>query len=189
MTENVEPRENSEILQEFRIRRATAEEAQIVWGIIETCAKWLSQRGLEHWARYYTKDMVDKMIKKKDVFLALSDGKPVGTITTGSNPPKYYNEAGYAGKFTNPEDPAVYITAVAVLPAEHKRGFAGQMLQYIEDEAYLAGADWLRLDCRAEVPGLVGFYEKRGFVKLGSSPVDEGEDGTYWLMEKKIAKA
>lgn len=126
------------------------------------------------------------MIRKKEVYLGRMNGKPVGTATFDTKPPWYYTEPGYAGKFTGPDEPAIYLTALAVLPQDQKQGFAGRLLQFVEEKARASGANWLRLDCRSEVPDLVNFYEKRGFSKVGDKPVDEGEDGTYWLMEKAL---
>lgn len=172
---------------QLNITRASASDVATVWGIIKADAVWLKDQGLEHWAKYYTEEMVSKMIHKKEVYLGFKDGKPVGTITFDTKPPKYYEEEGYAKLFSGGEqDPAVYMTAVAVLPTEQRQGFAGQMMRFVESKAIEKGAKWLRLDCRAEVPGLVSFYEKRGFKKVVNGLVDEGEDGTYWLMEKEL---
>jgi len=60
------------------------------------------------------------------------------------------------------------------------------LIQIVEDKAREKNIKWLRLDCRTEVPGLVSLYERKGFERLGDEPTDEGEDGTYWLMEKKL---
>lgn len=170
----------------LEIVRARSSDLAIIWGIIEECSQWLSIQNINHWTRYYTEEMVSKMIEKKEVYVGLNNNEAISTITLDNIPPKYYSEPGYEDRFTNPDESAIYITAVAVLPAKQKQGFAGQLLDFAEDKARKAGTKWLRLDCRAEVPGLVTFYEKRGFNKLGDKPVDEGEDGTYWLMEKEL---
>ena len=170
----------------LEIKRASASDLPSVWGIVKTCSKWLSDRGLNHWAKYYTEEMVTKMIERKEVYLGLANGRVAATVTLDTRPPKYYQEPGYGERFTNPTDPAVYMTALAVLPEEQKQGFAGQLIQAVEDKAREKNVKWLRLDCRVEVPGLISLYERRGFKKLGDAPIDEGEDGTYWLMEKEL---
>jgi ribosomal protein S18 acetylase RimI-like enzyme len=170
----------------LEIKHARIEDLPIIWGIIDDCAKWLSGQNLNHWSKYYKKEMVSKMLTKKDVYMELNNGEVVGTVTLDTKPPKYYEEPGYGELFTNPNDPAVYMTALAVLPGHQGRGFAGHLLQFVEERAKERKMKWLRLDCRAEVPDLVTFYEKRGFKKLGNKPTDEGEDGTYWFMEKEL---
>lgn len=182
----VEDQISKEVSDPFEIRRATSNEVQTVWSIIEEDSKWLSEQGLNHWGKYYTFEMVAKMVDRKEVYIGYRDGRPIGTITFDTRPPKYYGEAGYQQMFTDPEENAFYITAVAVLPEEQRKGFAGKLLQFTEEEARARQVKWLRLDCRAEVPGLVQFYEKRGFKKVGNQTIDEGEDGTYWLMEKSL---
>jgi len=170
----------------LEIKRASASDVPIVWEIIRESSKWLSDQGLNHWAKYYTEEMVAKMVHKKEVYMGIANGKTVGTVTLDTQPPKYYIEPGYSVRFTNPTDPAIYMTALAVLPEEQKQGFAGQLIQIVEDKAREKNIKWLRLDCRTEVPGLVSLYERKGFERLGDEPTDEGEDGTYWLMEKKL---
>ena len=77
--------------------------------------------------------------------------------------------------------------ALGVLPEYQQQGIAGKMVEFAETLAKQQGVEWLRLDCRSEVPGIVAFYEKRGFHKVGE-PLPEGEGETYWLMEKKIER-
>ena len=168
------------------VKKASQGDLDAVWRIIKLASHWLSGKNLNHWSKYYSRELVSKMIDKKTVLVGLENGRPVATVTFGNKAPWYYVEPGYGEKFSSPEESAIYLTALAVLPDEHKQGFASKLVDVVEEEAKRGGASWLRLDCRAEVPGLVNFYERRGFVKLGSKPVDEGEDGTYWLMEKKL---
>lgn len=171
---------------EMQISNATQKDLDEVWKVVEENAKWLAELGLGHWKKYYTQNMVGKMIERKNVYLGRINGEAVGTVTYDLKPPKYYNEPGYADLFSNPEAPAAFITALAVMPEMHGRGLGEKLLRHVEDQARWAGAKWLRLDCREEVPGLVGFYEKRGYTRLGEEAIDEGDDGSYWLMEKHI---
>lgn len=62
------------------------------------------------------------------------------------------------------------------------------MLAFAESISKERGLRWLRLDCRNEVPGLVRFYENRGFEKVGDDPLQEGENESYWLMEKLLGE-
>ncbi len=184
----VEKRRAEELITpKVELKRTTASDLPVVWDVISKCSENLSEQGLSHWSKYYTEDMVGKMIAKKEVYLGVVGETTVGTVTIGGEPPKYYEDPGYGDRFTKTDEPVIYITALAVLPDYQKQGFAGQMLRQVEELAVEKKASWLRLDCRIEVPGLVAFYEKNGFKKLGDFPVDEGEDGTYWFMEKKIS--
>ena len=104
----------------LEIKRASASDVPIVWEIIRESSKWLSDQGLNHWAKYYTEEMVAKMVHKKEVYMGIANGKTVGTVPLDTQPPKYYIEPGYSVRFTNPTDPAIYMTALAVLPEEQK---------------------------------------------------------------------
>lgn len=127
------------------------------------------------------------MIHKLEVYIAIQNDVAVSTITYGMRPPKYYDTEGYVQRFTDPEAKAAYVMALGVLPGYQQQGIAGKMVEFVEALARQQGVAWLRLDCRLEVPGIVLFYEKRGFNKVGE-PLPEGEGETYWLMEKKIER-
>lgn len=175
----------SELVSRLRFRRADVQDYGSVWVVISECSKWLADQGLNHWSKYYTPELVQKMIKHKEVYLAEDGNACVGTITFDRRPPKYYEEEHYDQMFSEPTAPAGYIVAVGVQPGLQGKGVAGRMLQFTEDLAKQQGLKWLRIDCRIEVPGLVDFYKKRGFIAV-HEPLDEGEDGKYLLMEKKI---
>ncbi len=170
----------------FEIKRAGQADLERVWKVIKKCSEWLSEKGLDHWKNYYTRELTSKMIDKKEVWLGLENGNVIGTITVSNEPPKYYYEMGYSSKFAGLGQSAVYIGALGVLPEEQGRGVAGKMLEVVEKIVINQGVKWLRLDCRDEVPGLVEFYEKRNFLKVEDNPMDEGEDGKYWVMEKRV---
>lgn len=176
----------TELSSELSISRATAEDLDEVWEIIDQCAKWLAQKDLHHWADHYTKEMMSKMIAKFEVYLASKANKRVGTMTVETTPPKYYRDEGYLQYFSHPNEEALYVMAVGVLPALQGRGIAGEMLSFAEARAKEKDVLWIRLDCRIEVPGLVQFYQKRGFVCVGPNPMKEGDQEHYWLMEKKV---
>lgn len=169
------------------ISRASDQDLDAVWAIIDACAQWLADQDLKHWADHYTREMMAKIIRKLEVYVASQEGKAVSTITVGLQPPKYYVTEGYVQRFADPEAAAAYIMALGVLPTYQGRGVAGKLLTFAEGLAKQRGVEWLRLDCRAEVPGLVQFYEKRGFHTVGES-LPEGVNETYWLMEKRISE-
>ena len=175
----------SEIVLRSKISRAYDLDYDSVWKVISHCSKWLADQGLCHWDKYYTPDLVRKLLKHKEVYMAKDGDSCIGTITFDTRPPKYYEEEHYDQMFTEPDQMAGYITAVAVFPDLQGQGVATRLLQFVEDLAKEKELKWLRLDCRIEVPGLVEFYKKRGFVPM-HDPLDEGEDGKYLLMEKKL---
>lgn len=177
---------NSELVPGVEIDRANLSDIGGVWEVINKCSDWLKNKGLAHWSNHYSREMVSKMIRKQQVYLATKNGDPVSTITFDMHPPKYYVTDKYLEKFTDPGESAGYIMAVGVLPEFQGNGLAVKMLDFSEGLAIKEGAKWLRLDCRDEVEGLTAFYERRGYKKFGDKAIVEGENETYWLMEKQI---
>ena len=180
-------RSKESISPNLEITQATHSDWEKVWQIIQACSTQMAEGGLNHWVSFYTPDLIQQMIGQHAVYLVRSGGDLVGTFTLGSQPSQDFIDNGYVAKFTDPNSEAMYLMALAVMPNLQGQGLAGELMPTIENIVRARGVSWLRLDCREEVPGLVAFYQKRGFVKIGDQPQDEGEDGYYWLMEKRLA--
>jgi GNAT superfamily N-acetyltransferase len=172
-----------EIPGSISIRKAQASDLPEVWKIISVNAKNLADKGFSQWADIYSEELLLKMISKLDVYLAMQGDIVVGTGTLSTRDPKYYT-AEYLNKFTPSERGAIYVLALATAPEYDKRGVATALLQFIEEQAAQRGVEWLRLDCRAEVPDLIKFYEKKGFVDRGH--IEEASGESYCVMEKMI---
>jgi ribosomal protein S18 acetylase RimI-like enzyme len=172
-----------EIQDSISIKRAQASDLPEIWKIISANAKNLADQGYSHWADYYSEELVSKMISKLEVYVATQGNVLVGTGTLSTRDPKYYT-ADYLNKFTPSEQGVVYVLGLATAPEYNKRGVAKALLQFIEEQAIQRGIEWIRLDCRAEIPGLIKFYENRGFVERGRLEEVPGE--SYCIMEKQV---
>lgn len=168
----------------------------IVYSIIEKDAKWLMDTmNMHHWQDYYSKErMQEKYDSGTKIFLLKDKGLSVATISLSLFVPDYYtvNQDGFDGKsvnyvskFSNPEASALYVTALAVDPQHHGRGYASELMKFIEKYAQENNVKYIRFDARGDYDALMKFYKKRGYKIVGEMP--DGDE-VYYLFEKKVQK-
>ena len=167
------------------IKRASVEDVDIVWRIIDFNSQWLLKNGHSHWADFYTRDRVWKKIKSADVRIAFVNDLSVATITMDTKRVSYYTHQDME-KFAEPDAEAIYISALAVLPDYHGRGIASQLMDMAETEAGAGRIKYARLDCKALYPELVNFYRKRDYVVMGAFTDSKDNYEPYFLMEKQL---
>jgi GNAT superfamily N-acetyltransferase len=86
------------------------------------------------------------------------DGRIAGALALGEAP-------GYA---TPPEQSEIYILLLLTARTHRGGGLGGELLAHAELLARAAGVDRLRVDCWADAPTLVGWYEAHGFTPCGT---------------------
>lgn len=169
---------------EMKAIRASGTDIDKVWGVVKSCADWLlTQKGLDHWSSYYTREIIEKKIKTQEVLLIYEGDEVVGTMSLDSKPVGYYTEKNLSN-FADPTAKAVYVSIVAVRPEFQRRGIASRLMESADEITKSRGIAYIRFDCRKEYVELVNFYQKRGYKIVGS--FSEGEDQNYLLMEKKV---
>jgi ribosomal protein S18 acetylase RimI-like enzyme len=63
------------------------------------------------------------------------------------------------------EQRELYLLLLIVSRRHSGQDIGGQLIRHAADEARAAGAEVLRLDCWADAPTLVAYYERQGFVR------------------------
>jgi ribosomal protein S18 acetylase RimI-like enzyme len=163
----------------MQINKVEIDKLDDVYQIITECHQWLTERGLEQW-KYYTLDVVRKKFEDHDVFMITEDNEPIGSVFLSMEKPYYYTDEDN-NYFTDPESTGVYITGLGVRPQFHGKGYAKELLKFIESYAKSNNVKYLRLDARGDYKEVIKFYRDWGFNNVGSV-VDEGSE--YIFMEK-----
>ena len=97
------------------------------------------------------------------LYLAESDGRPVGALAVGVAPP-------YVPPATEPE---LYVILLVTDRRHAGRGIGGRLLDHARHLARRAGVAVLRVDCyRGPDVALVRYYESQGFVPTDEFTVD-----------------
>jgi ribosomal protein S18 acetylase RimI-like enzyme len=103
--------------------------------------------------------------------IATLDGARAGALVLGARPP-----------WVAPADvPERYIEALVTSHAFAGRDVGGELVRRAIAEASAAGAALLRVDCWADAPELVAWYERQGFRRSGTFEL-EGWHGQVLSM-------
>jgi ribosomal protein S18 acetylase RimI-like enzyme len=111
--------------------------------------------------------------------IALLDGEVAGALVLGARPP-------WVSAVAKSER---YIEALVTSPRHAGRGVGGALVRRAAAEAREAGAVLLRVDCWADAPELVTWYERQGFRRSGTFELD-GRHGQVLTMQvdRPVAK-
>ena len=132
--------------------------------LFDESVQWLVARGLSgQWgdepfsAHPEGQALVNRTLRDNDVRIAEHDGEVVGALAVGSAPPYV------------PGNPVPELYVVLLISS---RRHAGQRIgaRLLETAAAIAqerGAQMMRVDCWADSPELIGFYEEQGFTRHG----------------------
>jgi GNAT superfamily N-acetyltransferase len=167
-----------EQMGQIKLVQAQSSELDTVIDILEEAASWLASRGIEQWLpgaflgpRYGS---IAEQVNRGEVYLAILDGKPVGTLTLQWQDKKFWGDV--------PDD-AAYVHRIAIRRACGGKGLGRQLLQSAESTAAKVGKTFLRLDCMAENAALCEYYERANFLCRGEI---EGNGWRGRLYEKRI---
>jgi GNAT superfamily N-acetyltransferase len=78
--------------------------------------------------------------------------------------------------------PELYVQALVTSRRHAGQDVGGALIRRAVEEARAAGVTLLRVDCWADAPGLVGWYERQGFSRSGTF-VRDGWRGQVLSME------
>ena len=79
--------------------------------------------------------------------------------------------------------PELYVQALVTSRRHAGQDVGGALIRHAVAEARAAGLPLLRVDCWADAPGLVGWYERQGFRRSGTFVVKDSWRGQVLSME------
>ena len=149
-------------------------------GLLHRAYAALATQGFRFWASHQDEEATRRRISEGDCFVAIADGRIVGTITlkkkhlTKGSPWYDRPEVASFGQF-------------AVDPALQGRGIGSALLEIVERQAVRDGVRELALDTAEGATALIEMYSKRGFRFI--EHVDWRPDTNYRsvVMSKRLA--
>lgn len=104
------------------------------------------------------RELAHRLASGGGIRVAELDGQPVGVLVLGSAP-------DYVPPSAVPE---TYITLVLTSRVRTGQRIGAQLIERAVEEAHAAGHEQLRVDCWADAPSLVAWYESQGFAPSGT---------------------
>jgi GNAT superfamily N-acetyltransferase len=149
---------------EPHIRDGGVRDQRAVLHLFDEAVAWLVARGLSgQWGeqpfstRRESRRMVRRTLADNEVRIAEHDGAVAGVVAVGAAP-DYIDPA---------ERPELYVVLLMSARRLVGNGIGARLLEVASGIAHDRRAETLRVDCWADSPALVGFYEGQGFRRNG----------------------
>ena len=147
------------------VRRAGADDVDALVTLHEDTMRWAFERGFRPSGPPATlRADAEMRLRLHEVYLAELGGAPAATLTIAWDD---------YGAWSDLPGEAGYVYAFASARAFAGQGVGRALLHWAEAYAALAGNAALRLECRAESPGLRAYYEGAGYIHRGDVRVHE----------------
>ncbi len=149
---------------ELSLRQGGVADEAAVLALFDESVQWLAGRGLAgQWgeepfsARPDMLALVQRTLAENEVRIAEHEGDTVGVLAVGSSPP-------YVPGSPVPE---LYVALLLSSRRLHGNRIGARLLELAIEIARERNAQMIRVDCWAESPRLVRFYESQGFTRQG----------------------
>jgi ribosomal protein S18 acetylase RimI-like enzyme len=146
------------------IRAGSTEDETTVLELFDESIGWLVDRGLSgQWGeqafseRPQMRALVKRTLTENQLYIAEHAGESVGALAVGSSPPYV------------PGNPVPELYVALLISSRRVRGNAigARLLEHACHLAREAGRSMVRVDCWADSPRLISFYEAQGFSREG----------------------
>ncbi|MEU8741902.1 GNAT family N-acetyltransferase [Streptomyces halstedii] len=146
-------------------------------------ATWLTQLGLDQWAKPFPAEHMAQSVKNGEVFLIKEDlaADAAATVTL---------DRDADARLWTPEErqeDAMYVHKLSVDRRYAGADLGGRILDWCGDRAAKAGARWLRLDAWTTNPRLHSYYRAHGFTHVRTSSDPDVVSG--WAAQRPAAPA
>lgn len=149
---------------ELSVREGSVADAAAVLALFDESVRWLVARGQPgQWGSEPWSDqpelcaLVNRTLRESEVRIAEHGGDVAGALAVGSSPPYVPG---------NPV-PELYVALLISTRRLSGHGIGAQLLDLATEMALQRGARMMRVDCWADSPDLIGFYEQQGFTRQG----------------------
>jgi ribosomal protein S18 acetylase RimI-like enzyme len=148
---------------------ARPNELQVVFDILDEAASWLDRRNISQWpARFsgvqdWRSERIAGHIEAGHTWLVRTNGEAIATFTLDDDA-----DPDYARGWPDGANTGLYIFRMAVGRASSGQRVGTHILNWASKQAAEAGKRWLRLDCHRRNLALQHYYERHGFVRVGT---------------------
>ncbi len=131
--------------------------------IMIACRQKMISNHIFQWNRYYpTLSEFERDIKSNELLAYRIDSKLVGVVMYSTNKDNVYEDIDWIISDTR----HYYVHRLMVHPEHQKKGYAKQLMQYIEKKAIENNIASIRLDAFSQNLRNQQFYQELGYVRL-----------------------
>lgn len=146
------------------IRRAKLQEIPEILFMAQACAEHMAARGIYQWNDSYPgREVFEGDFAREELFILEDAGQTIGCIVASTYQDLEYRSVAWL----TPDTDNIYVHRLAVRPDLQGKGYARQLMGFVEDFARVEGAPSIRLDTFSRNIRNQKFYEKRGYQRLG----------------------
>ncbi len=162
------------------IRRAKILEIPKILSITRACTENMFSKNIIQWndsypnAAVFTKDII-----RRELYVLEQDQNLQGIVVLTSLKDPEYEDL----RWLCPEGSHGYVHRLAVHPDFQRKGLAGKLMDFVEEEARKMRMDSIRLDTFSQNPGNQRFYESRGYTRLGSIYLPKQSNFPFYCYE------
>lgn len=163
--------------------------------VLNSAARWLTEQGIDQWPASFDEDGGWRLNKLRaeaargHVFL-LTWGQGSTRIPLATATVTDWADPDFAQAWPDGADNALYLLRLAVTPAArtlarkyHCPGLGEMMITIAKDNVRYSGRRYLRLDCSRDNTRLHDYYERLGFVRVGTVEVGERRSGALYQFD------
>ena len=166
---------------EFIVRQANITEIAKAFDLLKAAAKTLAKKNIDQW-QYWSNPPDEKVtwvkegfLKQEFFFIENSHQEIMGMVRILEEDVLYWGAMN---------DSSYYVHSLIIHENFSGHQIGSRVLKYIEECAIEDNKTFLRLDCDATNIKLCEYYEKQGFLKVGTKQLPLS---TYNLYQKKIS--
>lgn len=145
------------------IRRAKISEIPEIMVITEACAAHMITNGIHQWNEHYPNAAAfENDIRRKELYVLVLNGNISGTVVVSTCMDPEYEPI----QWSTPNGNSVFVHRLSVHPLLQGKGYARQLMDFVENKARYHKHDAVRLDTFSQNKRNQKFYETRGYRKL-----------------------
>lgn len=169
------------------IRRSNEGDLPVIRALYNEAREYFRAAGIDQWQGGYPEDnIIMDDIRKGFSYVGIDDDKIVMVFVATTEPDENYSEIG--GEW-QADLPYIAIHRVAVSGECKGKGYASQMIEYIENNLFKGGIKYLRGDTHADNHSMQRLLIKNGFSPAGEITLQSGSDkGAKRIAFDKIVK-
>ncbi len=146
------------------IQHAKISEIHEILAITKACAGHMAEKGIFQWNDAYPSELVfENDIARNELHTFKIGTKIIGSIVISTKMDPDYQHVAWR----TPNKDNLYIHRLAILPTYQGKGFAQKLMDFAEAYAQECSYVSIRLDTFSKNRRNQGFYEKRGYQRLG----------------------